>query len=216
MTNAEEDTRYTSETMCRSVSTLFSGCITLTQISLIARDGILMCRKQSLIDCLKSSRNDLQEILEHVVTLFGMCLDARQRITDAKLVLKTFSFNGVGSELLLLGTKAELVDDMSEVVMMSTLEIWYEIVYMHRVGLERAARGEVEVADTRRGTDSDQLEVTLSRCRYPHLHLIHLNLACDIAAFASLLLQLLAPTFLYALYYNEASLVTIKLTFACA
>ena len=61
------------------------------------------------------------------------------------------------------------------------LEVWHELVQVGRVGAERATRRQVDVSDD----------------------LIDAQTASDVAALARLVLQLVRPTFITALHFDD-------------
>jgi len=175
---AKEDAWDASKAVACRMPGFLRRAVPFAEIALVAGDAVLVSLERLPAERLKARRDDLQEILKHVVALLCVRLDAVQWVDDAQAALEPLRLGRCGAEVLFLAAKVEAVHDVSEIVVMLALQVGNEIVDVHRVRLEGASRREVEVADD----------------------LVYSNFAGNVAALGCLLPQLLREAFLHALF----------------
>lgn len=145
--HAKEDAWDASKAVACRMPGFLRRAVPFAEIALVAGDAVLVSLERLPAERLKARRDDLQEILKHVVALLCVRLDAVQWVDDAQAALEPLRLGRCGAEVLFLAAKVEAVHDVSEIVVMLALQVGNEIVDVHRVRLEGASRREVEVAD---------------------------------------------------------------------
>ena len=89
------------------------------------------------------------EFKRTIVRLLGVSTEPIKRIDDAQCLLGLLDAHASPPDELLLhlAREGEVVDAVTKVVLVTALEVRYEVVHVHSVGLEGAPRREVKVAD---------------------------------------------------------------------
>lgn len=127
-----------------------------------------------------------------LITFLRMSLLSIQRIYNAQPLLGLLNLHPSRSNKLLLrlAPKREFVNQMTKVVLLSSLEVRNEIVHVHGVRLEGSSGGEMEVSND----------------------LVDANFTGDVTSFARLLFDLVGPSFTHALFdRNKVTLDTWSL-----
>jgi hypothetical protein len=117
------------------------------------------------------SRDDLEEVLEHVLCLDGPPHGTIQRSSlDSHLCAHLPADLVLGWVILVVALEREFVDCVREVVSVPVItQVRYELVHRAALTLERATGGKVDIAND----------------------FVHANAAGDIAALTGLILELL-------------------------